>query len=439
MSGGNSQIPEAALIGVAADTDPARLRHRSLVAGVLGNFVEFFDWTVYAYMAPVFAAQIFPAHDPTISLLLAFSTFGIGYVARPLGAVIFGIYGDRLGRRNALTLTILLMAGGSALVACAPTYASVGLVSPALVLLARVIQGFAAGGEGGSAQAYLTELGRPGTRGFTASLQQVSTGVSTLCALALSAYLTHALSAGQMASTGWRVPFLLGAALGVAGLYLRRRATESGAFLAHRGEKPVFKTLLTQWRAVLLVTAIALFPSTVYFTWQLYLPTYITSTTALARDAALSISTIGLLCYVVLVPLSAILSDRWGRRPMMIGYTVAALLWGYPTFIGLPSFAGNFTGALIVAVVGNVILAVMSGSLVACMAEMFSTSVRATGAGLAYAIAVVISGGSFPTVVTALLAERRFGAILFYFSLIGLVSLIAYIVMPETRLRRIED
>ena len=124
---------------------------------------------------------------------------------------------------------------------------------------------------------------------------------------------------------------------------------------------------------------------------------------------------------------------------MLIGYTIAALLWGYPTFIGLPTFAASFTGALVVAVVGNVILAVMSGSLVACMAELFSTSVRATGAGLAYAIAIVISGGSFPTVVTALLAQKRFGSILLYFSLIGLVSLVAYIVMPETRLRRIED
>jgi MFS transporter, MHS family, alpha-ketoglutarate permease len=439
LSGGQSQIPDVDVRDVAANAEASRVRQRSLVAGVVGNFVEFFDWTIYAYMAPVFAAQIFPAHDPTISLLLAFSTFGLGYIARPLGAVIFGIYGDRLGRRNALTLTILLMAGGSAVVACAPTYASAGLVSPALVLLARLIQGFAAGGEGGSAQAYMTELGRSGRRGFTASLQQVSTGISTLCALALSAFLTHELSAAQMASIGWRVPFLLGAALGGAGLYLRRRATESDAFLSHRGDKPVVKTLLREWRSLVLVTAIALFPSTVYFTWQLYLPTYITATTALARDTALSISTIGLLCYVMLVPPSAILSDRLGRKPMMIGYTVAALLWGYPTFIGLPSFAGSFIGVLIVAVVGNAILAVMSGSLVACMAEQFNTSVRATGAGFSYAVAVVISGGSFPTIVTALLVRKHFGSILIYFSLIGLVSLLACILMPETRLRRIED
>lgn len=417
----------------------AVVRRRSIIAGVIGNFVEYYDWTIYAYMAPVFAAQIFPAGKPSISLLLAFSTFALGYVTRPLGALVFGIYGDRIGRRNALTLTILLMAAGSLLVACAPTYSTAGGAAAALVLFARVLQGFAAGGEGGSAQAYLTELGRPTQRAFTASLQQVSTGLSTLFALALSAYLTRRLSGAQMDSFGWRIPFLIGALLGVAGLYLRRRATESAAFLAHHGDQPVLKNLVREWRALLLVTGVALFPSTVYFAWQIYLPTYIVTAAGLPRESALTITTLGLICFVLLIPPAAMLSDRYGRKPMLIGYAVAALLWGYPTFIGLHSFAASFTGALIVTLVGNLILAVMAGSLIACMTELFTTSVRATGAGLAYAAAIVISGASFPTVVTALLAERRYGQILVYFSVIGAISLVAYIVMPETRLRRIED
>ncbi len=414
-------------------------RRRSIAAGVVGNFVEFFDWTIYAYMAPVFAAQIFPADTPSVSLLLAFSTFAVGYVARPLGALVFGIYADRIGRRNALTLTILLTAAGSLAVACAPTYGTVGMAAPALVLFARVLQGFAAGGEGGSAQAYLTELGRSTKRAFTASLQQVSTGLSTLFALALSTYLTHTLSGEQMDAFGWRLPFFLGSLLGLAGVYLRRHASESKVFLAQHGGKPVLKNLAHEWRALLLVTGVALFPSTVYFAWQIYLPTYIVAAAGLTRDAVLMISTVGLVCFVLLIPPAALLSDRYGRKPMLIGYTLAALLWGYPTFIGLHSFAASFEGALIVAVVGNVILAVMSGSLIACMTELFTTAVRATGAGLAYAAAIVISGASFPPLVTLLLANRRYGTILAYFSVIGAISLVAYLVMPETRLRRIAD
>lgn len=418
-------------------TAPNR-RKRSIAAGVAGNFIEFYEWTIYAYMAPIFAAQMFPSDDKAVSLFLAFSSFALSYVARPLGAVAFGAYGDRYGRRNAMAIAILVMGLCSLIIALTPNYASIGLAAPIILIFSRLLQGLSAGGEAGSATAYLVEFGKPGRRALAGSLQQVSTGLSTLMALGTASLLSHLLSREELEAWGWRIPFLVSVVLSLIGLYLRMKAEESPVFeaktAAEKKERFSLGSLRAAWRSLLLVSALALFPSIAFLTWQIFLPTYISQTTGLPRSEALNIGVLSVLVFVLCVIPSAMLSDRFGRRPMMITFGICAILWAIPTFVGIPHYGAQNTSYLVmVAVVGNIIVALMSGSIVACMAEQFDTSVRATGNGLAYAIAVVISGASFPPLVTGLMANKHYMSIALYVMAFALISLVASWVMPETK------
>jgi len=419
------------------DEATERARRKSIAVGAVGNFVEFYDWTIYAFMAPVFARQFFPSDDPTVSLLLAFLSFALGYVARPLGSLLFGAYSDRVGRRAAMTFAILGMAVCSFVIGACPNYAAIGVAAPLILVAARLLQGVSAGGEAGSATTYLVEFGRPGHRAVAGSWQQVSTGLSTLCALATSSLLIANLSPEVLSAWGWRVPFFIGAALGVVGLYLRLKGGETPVFKADveaaSERKPVLASLAGAWRSVVLVSAIALLPSIAYLTWQIYLPTYIATTTGMPRGEALNISIIGVIVFLLLIVPSAMLSDRIGRRPMMIAYSIGVLLWAYPTYVGIPTFANSYAGLVLITVVGNIIVAVMAGSIVATMVEQFDTAVRATGNGLSYAIGIVVSGATYPPIVTALAGSQQYLAITLYVMAMAVISLIAYWIMPETR------
>jgi MHS family alpha-ketoglutarate permease-like MFS transporter len=421
--------------GLKDGLDGAR-RRRSILAAVIGNFVEFYDWTVYAFLAPIFAQQMFPASSKFASLLLAFSIFALGYVARPLGAFLFGAYGDRIGRRASMIAAITLMAICSLLIGITPTHAAVGALAPAIIVVARCLQGLAAGGEAGNAQTYLAELAVEGRRAATASTQQISTGLSTLAALAVSTILTASLSPQSLTDWGWRIPFILGAIIGVVGIYLRLTAAESLHVRAAANRELGYSAVLASHSGALVrTTLICLLPSVAFFSWQIYLPTYIAETTSLPRATALGIVTFGNLVFVLLVRPSAYLSDRVGRRPVMIFFAVSALIWAYPTFVGLPTFLNSFGGALLVAVVGNAIAALVGGSISAVLTEAFPAQIRATGVGLAQSISVVVSGAAFSPVVTALLAQQRYGLIFTLVAGTAIISFLATVVMPETRSR----
>jgi MFS transporter, MHS family, alpha-ketoglutarate permease len=412
-------------------------RTKSIVVGAVGNFVDFYDWTIYAFMTPVFAKQFFPSNDPTVPLLAAFSAFALGYVARPLGSLLLGMYSDRAGRRAAMTIAILGMGLCCLIIGLCPTYASIGVAAPVILVIARLAQGLCAGGEAGSATTYLVEFGRPGHRALAGSWQQFSTGLSTLAALSTASLLTANLAPASLASWGWRVPFFIGAALALVGLYLRLRADETPIFTGDvtgtPTRTPVLNSLASAWRSILLVAAVALLPSIAYLTWQIFLPVYIAVTTGMARGAAYNISLIGAVVFLLLIAPSALLSDRIGRKPMMIAFAVAALLWAYPTYVGIPTFFNSYGGLVLVTVVGNVILAVMAGSIIACMTEQFETTIRASGNGLSFAIGVVVSGAIYPPVVTALMGGKHYLWITLFVMATAVVSLIAYVIMPETR------
>jgi MHS family alpha-ketoglutarate permease-like MFS transporter len=419
-------------------TAGARSRHRSIAAAVAGNFVEFYDLTIYAFMAPIIAAQIFPASSRGISLLLVFSTYSVSYLARPLGALVFGAYGDRLGRKSAMMASILLMAACSLVIGCTPNYERLGLVAPLIIAAARFAQGIAAGGEGGNAIAYLAEMATPGRRGFIASFQQFGTGLSSLFAILVSSLLSWILPASELSAWGWRVPFLIGAVMGLVGLYLRRYAEETPAFLdSDVARRSPLRNLAGSWRSVVRTVGIGILPNFAFLTWQGLLPTYLIGTTGLSRSEAFTVALAGIFAFVICILPAGMLSDRFGRRPMMIGSAVATIVMAYPTYVGLPTFASSFAAAIAVAIAGNIILSLMAGSLIALMSEQFETEVRATGNGLAFAISIVISGVIFPPLLAVLMNGQDYLALFCIFCVAASVSLVTYLLMAETRERSI--
>ncbi len=404
---------------------------RPVIVGSIGNFVEFFDWTIYAYMAPIFAKSYFPAHDPVVSLLLAFMVLALGFVVRPLGAFLFGLYSDRRGRRNAMSLSVLGMAFSCLCIGLCPDYDRIGIAAPIALLIARLVQGLCTGGEGGSAVTYLLEFAPPRRRALLASFQQLSTGLATLSALAISAGLGEYLSQGDMFAYGWRLPFILGAVMGLVGLYLRFNAEETPVFRAAKEHGHILKFLAREWRVTILVVAMAMSPSISFLAWQIYFPTYLALATDIPRNHALELNMVGVAAFLVTMIPMAILSDRIGRKPLLIVYAVGAILLTFPTFWLLPRLHGMMA-ATVVCLLGNILLAIMAPALVSGMCEVFSTRVRATGFGLAYAVALVLTSSTFPALATTLVGRHSYATIAAIVCAVGAVSLVSYIIMPES-------
>ncbi|WP_433286704.1 MFS transporter [Pseudonocardia sp. CA-142604] len=424
---------------VSVTDAPMTPRRRAVWAGAIGNFTEFFDWTIYGYMAPVFAGQFFPTGNQAASLLLAFSTFALGYLMRPIGGLVLGRLADAGGRRNALSLAILLMGVGSLVIGLLPTYATIGLAAPILLGLMRLLQGFSAGGEGGVSATFLLEFAPPGRRALAGSWRDFSSGVSLFAALGVSTVVTSLLPADALSSWGWRIPFLLGAVLALVGLVLRRSVTETPAFAAHRDSqddapRPVHDLLRRDRRSLVRVMIIGVLPNVAFLTWQIYLPTYISTVTDIPLATAQQISLLGAVVYLPLIPVMAMLADRFGRRPMMIAFAVASAIWAYPTYV-LPSSSAGFV--LLVTIVGNVIVAMMGGCISATMAEQFPTATRGSGVSLAYAVSVSLIGGTFPILVTYLASQGSKIIIFLIVVVAALISGIACYLMSETRDTRV--
>jgi MHS family alpha-ketoglutarate permease-like MFS transporter len=410
-------------------------RWRAVAAGAVGNFTEFFDWTIYSYLAPIFAGQFFPTHSQAVSLLLAFSTFALGYLMRPIGGIVLGRLGDARGRRHALSLSILLMGLGSLVIGVLPGYATIGLVAPVLMVLMRLLQGFSAGGEGGVSATFLLEFAPPGRRALAGSWRDFSSGVSTFAALGVSTLVTSLLSAEDLSTWGWRVPFLLGAAFALVGLVLRRRVTETPVFAAHQAAqdgkaRPVQELVRRNRRPLVIVTLLSVLPTVAFLTWQIYLPTYVSSVTDISLASAQQIGLIGVVVYLVLIPAMALLADRFGRRPILITFAVASAVWAYPTYVLI---SGSTSFILLVTIVGNIVLALMAGCLTATMAEQFPTATRGSGVSLGYAVAASVVGGTFPIIVTYLAAQNSRMIIFLIVVAAAIISGIAFYLMPETR------
>ncbi len=382
-------------------TSPAAqlLRRRAIFSCAVGNFFELFDFVLYGFFAVPISQAFFPAGNDKLALINTFITFGVGFLFRPLGAVIIGAYGDRHGRRAALVITIGLMALATGCTGLIPTYSQIGLFAPLLLLLCRCGQGFSTGGEWGGAAAFLVEYAEPGKRGLTGSWQQFSTQIGATVA-SLSAYLlANYLAPDAFASWGWRVPFLIGFVLGPIGYYLRTRVAETPAFERNAERHAIAKAPLREafdTHGVQVVQAffLSIIGIVANYVMIVFMPTYAVKTLHLDAGSALLCATLANLLVMVLTPFAGALSDRVGRRPMIGTTGVLYVLLGYPLYIlvGQGTFQSLLTAMLIVAAIQSL----YTGTIPVILAELFPTRVRYTALSLSYGFSVAIFGGFAP-------------------------------------------
>lgn len=398
----------ATIAGSAKTVRPERaLNRRAVAAAVIGNALEWYDFTVFSFMAVVIADVFFPSTNEYASLLMTTATFGAAFVMRPIGGIVLGLYADHAGRKAALSLVILLMTAGLLLLAIAPPYAAIGIGGPLLIVLGRLLQGFSAGGEFGSATALLIEAAPFSRRGFYGSWQMASQAAALLIGALVGATVTHGLTPDALHAWGWRVPFVIGLAIGPIGFYIRRHLADSEAFL-HARQSARRATLggvfAHHSREVLcgLGSVIAL-TVTIYVLIG-YLPTFAVKALKLPYAESFYPVIVGNLLLTVLSPLAGAWSDRIGRRGLSLWSLVLTLVLVYPLFAWLDA-APSIARLIVVQAVLSVTLAGYYGPFGAMIAELFPANVRSTGLSIAYNIAVMLFGGFGQFIVTWLVGE----------------------------------
>ncbi|BFO10038.1 MFS transporter [Serratia rubidaea] len=405
-------------------------QRKIIVAAVFGNLLEFYDFTVYSYFALAISKQFFPSHDPVISTMLAFSAFAIGFVARPLGGVVLGYYADRKGRRAALTMTIMLMALGAAMIGLAPNYAAIGVAAPALIVLARLIQGFAQGGEFGAATATLLETGSDERRGFRASWQLASQGAAALLGAAVAAVLTFSLSAEALAEWGWRIPFLLGTLIVPVGIYLRRHIVDEPP-AAKPAERRMFEARhVRNW----LLTVFSIMGMSVSsYIMIYYLPTYSIQQLGLPERLSIMVALATSVISFVMCPIYGAWSDKLRKRkPLAMFGRLMLLLLLYPAFWAMTHFP-TLPAVMSVMIVLMLFYTMGSAPAYALMPESFPRHIRASYMASAYAVAVSLFGGTAQLVAAWLLdVTGNKMAPAWYMMICVLISLLAVARFEET-------
>ncbi len=418
----NPESYQSAVIPLAASI----VSRRGVAAAILGNWLEFYDFTVYGLFAVTIGKQFFPVESESGRLLLALATFGVGFVMRPLGGVLLGAYADRRGRKAALTLTIAIMALGTAMIGLTPSYAQIGIAAPLLIVLARLLQGLSAGGEMGAATTYLVELAPRGKRGFFGSWQYATQGLASMTAALLGFGLASALSPESMDAWGWRIPFLFGLLIGPVGLYIRRQMNETADPRPTSGTRSVLRTLFTNHGRLVVVGILTMFGSSVtaYVTGS-YFTTYAIHTLRMATDTAMLASVVGGLVILVGCPIGGWLSDRVGRRPVMIIPRVLFILSVFPAFLVITGLQSSAPFLLMVAVL-SLFQAMSAGVVLVAIPESLPRGVRTSGLSIAYSVGVAIFGGTSQFVATWLLDSTGDPmALAWYLAGANLVSLIA--------------
>jgi metabolite-proton symporter len=425
-------------IAVDLSTTPAgeglspRQRVKAIVAGSLGNLVEWYDFYAYAFTALYFAASFFPAADRTAQLLNTAGIYAIGFLARPVGGWFFGRYADRKGRRAAMLLSVLLMCGGSLMIACLPTYATIGGAAPALLLAARLLQGFSLGGEYGTSATYMSEVAIAGRRGFYSSFQYVTLIGGQLTAVLVVFVLQQVVSEAALHAWAWRVPFAIGAVLAVSVLYLRRGLHETSRGVAASDEAGTFKALLRHPRSLATVVALTAGGSLGFYTFTTYMQKFLVNTAGMTTQTATGIMTLALACFMLVQPLFGLLSDRIGRRAMLI-------VWGLLGTVATVPLLGALAGVRDPAVAFALVMAAMliqsfytsiSGLF---KAELFPIEVRALGVGFSYAVANAVFGGSAEYVALTFKQAGHESTFYWYAAGMSALALVAALLMRDPR------
>jgi MFS transporter, MHS family, alpha-ketoglutarate permease len=411
-------------------------RLRNILGGSLGNLVEWYDWYVYSAFTLYFAPVFFPAGNRTAQLLSAAAVFAVGFLMRPVGAWAMGIYADRRGRKAGLTLSVSLMCAGSLLVAVTPGYAQIGGWAPAILVLARLVQGLSVGGEYGASATYLSEMAGRERRGFYSSFQYVTLIAGQLLALAVLLVLQASMSEAALETWGWRIPFAIGAVLAVVVFWLRRRLAETQSFEAAKekgaAKSSAWELFRSHPREALLVMALTAGGTLAFYAYTTYMQKFLVNTSGFGRQTATAITGAALFVYMLLQPAAGALSDRIGRRPLMIGFGVAGVLGTVPIFTLLERVHDPLVAfALVLAAL--VIVTGYTSINAVVKAEMFPAHIRALGVALPYALANTLFGGTAEYVALWLKGAGVESAFYWYVTAMIGVSLVVYWRMRETR------
>jgi len=376
----------------------------TVVRVVSGNFLEMYDFMVYGFYASAIAKAMFPGNNEYVSLMLSLATFGMGFLMRPLGAIVLGSYMDRHGRRAGLLLTLTLMSIGVLLIAVTPNYASIGLLAPTLVIFGRLLQGFSAGAESGGVSVYLSEIAPPGRRGFYVSWQSASQQISVLLAAVLGVALRFMLTGEQMNAWGWRIPFLLGCSIVPVLFWIRRSVQESHVFEARRRQSvgEIFSSLAQSWRIIFWAMMLVSLTSIMFYLITAYTPTFGRVELGLKPIDTFYVTTCVALVTFTMIPVMAAISDRIGRRPLLIGSSLTIAVVSYPAMTWLVA-APSFTSLLLVETGFAFLYAAYQAALVVTLTEIIPANVRGTGFSLAYSLSQALFGGFTPAICTVLI------------------------------------
>jgi MFS transporter, MHS family, alpha-ketoglutarate permease len=426
------------LPGVAHEesaTPLTRAQRKAIVAATLGTVVEFTDWIIYATFAALFSRHFFPANNDRVSLLSAFGVFAVGFVMRPIGGALLGAYADRHGRKNGLALSVALMAGSSLVIAVCPGYESIGIAAPLILVLARLIQGFAAGGEFGSASTFLIESSAPSRRGFAGSWQHFAVNAGVLVAALIGAILTSMIDHAGMAKWGWRVAFTIAGLLGFVALWVRLAVAETDAFKKsaathQRTRHPFLEIVREHPRAALRVIGIAMAGNLCIYLWLVLFPTLAHLRTGLPLHDAFNASVISIVVSLIAIPFIGKLSDRIGRKPVLLVFAGGSALFAWPA---LHFLSNDFWSATAIVTVGMLLSSGFAATCATVMAEQFPARVRATGVALPYAVSAALFGGTLPYIVTAMSSSGLSQYLWVYVATVCAVGFVVYARMPETR------
>ncbi len=420
-------------------------RLRAIVSGSIGNLVEWYDWYAYSAFSIYFAPIFFPDSSPTAQLLNTAGIFAVGFLMRPIGGWLFGSLADKAGRKFSMTISVLLMSFGSLLIALTPSYQSIGLFAPALLLIARLLQGLSVGGEYGTSATYLSEMATSNRRGFYSSFQYVTLIGGQLIALGIQLLMQKTLlDEGQMNEWGWRVPFFIGAALSLVALYLRSHMAETEAFKqssSNMANKPSKKRsgsvaeLLKHPKALITVFGLTLGGTVAFYTYSTYMQKYLINTVGFSKEDSTLITFTSLLIFALLQPLFGLLSDRIGRKPLLIGFGILGSLCTVPMLskLGQLDSATDLWTAFLIIMLALIIVSGYTAINAVVKAELFPTNIRALGVGLPYSLTVAIFGGTCEYVA---LWFKHIGQEQYFFYYVTgciFISLLVYSFMKDTK------
>lgn len=425
-----------------SDASDRRRRIKSIIGGSAGNLVEWYDWYVYSAFTLYFAPSFFPSDDPTAQLLSAAAIFAVGFVMRPIGAWIMGIYADRKGRKAGLTFSVTLMCAGSLMIAVTPGYDRIGIAAPIILLVARLLQGLSVGGEYGASATYLSEMAGKKNRGFFSSFQYVTLISGQLIALCVLLGLQAVLTPTDLESWGWRIPFAAGGVLAVAVYYIRRGLAETESFTkAQAVAKRNAGTVSSGWalfrhhpRQALTVILLTAGGTLAFYAYSTYMQKFLVNTSGFSREAATEITAAALFIYMLLQPLAGALSDRIGRKPLMVGFGVAGVLFTWLIFRMLETTTSSFVAFLLV-LAALVIVTGYTAINAVVKAELFPAHIRALGVALPYALANTVFGGTAEYVALWFKSQHLERGFYIYVTAMIAVSLVVYLRMPDTKHR----